>query len=551
MNTFKSGIPKDGLEGLKESWRGDLLSGFMIFLLALPLSLGIGKASLLPNPIFGVITAIIGGMVVSLLSGSRLTIKGPAAGLIPIISGCIGAFGGGEQGWHLALGCIVVASVLQIAFGLLKMGSLADFFPGAAIHGLLASIGVLIIVKQLPVLFGVPGSFLKDPATAPIDAATGLADLSKAKNYDIIGLVKNMPDILSHFDKSLLIIGVLSLVVVFGFSFIKGGFLKKIPAPLVVIIAAIGLGIAFAVQDIQGALVKTGNITDILSDGFINVDFSGISSHTGEFIKWVLFIALVGSIESLLTVKAIDGMDPWKRKSDANKDLTAVGIGNTITGAIGGSPMIAEVVRSSANVGYGARTRWANFFHGVFLLIALLIAVPVIEVIPYSALAALLIFAGYRLANPKEFKHMFHIGIDQFIVFVVTIIVCAADDLLMGVAIGIALELLINVIRGTRITNLFKANADISSNGNNVTVKVTGDAVFSNYLGLKKKIYAVEKGKQLTIDLSDCKVIDNSSMQSLHDFKIQYENEGGKVILSGFHGHVAKGHHETSTRVKK
>jgi len=547
----KQEIPLDGIAGLKQNLMADLTSGFMVFLLALPLSLGIGKASGIPNPIFGVVTAIIGGLIVSLLSGSRLTIKGPAAGLIPIISGCVAAFGGGEQGWHLALGCIVVASLLQIVFGLLKMGNFADFFPGAAIHGMLASIGVMIIIKQLPILFGVNGKFLKDAATAPIDPTTGVADLTKAKGYDIVGLVKHMPDILSNYDKNILIIGLISLAIVFGFSFIKSGFLKKIPAPLVVIVIAISLGISFVIKDTPGALVKTGKITDILSQSFINVSFDGITSNPGVFIKWVIFIALVGSLESLLTVKAIDGLDPWKRKSNANKDLTGVGVGNVLTGMIGGSPMIAEVVRSSANVGFGAKTRWANFFHGLFLLVALLVAVPIIEVIPYSALAALLIFAGYRLASPKEFKHMFHLGLDQFVVFVVTILVCAGDDLLMGVATGIVLELILNIASGAGVGNLFKSRSEINTNGNKVIVKVSGDALFSNYLGLKKKIYAIEKGKLVTVDLSACKVVDHTSLQSLKEFKTQYENDGGSVNLTGYELHSSKGHDETSTRVKK
>jgi len=545
-------IPKDGLEGMKQNLAADLTSGFMVFLLALPLSLGIAKASGIPNPIFGIITAIIGGIVVSLLSGSRLTIKGPAAGLIPIISGCVVAFGGGEAGWHLALGCIVVASVIQILFGLLKMGNFADFFPGAAIHGMLASIGVMIIIKQLPILFGVAGNFLKNPETAKMDPATGLPDPTTMKGYDIIGLVKNMPSILSHYDQHLLIIGVISLVIVFGFSFIKSGFLKKIPAPLIVIVIAIVLGISFMIKDTPGALVKTGKLTDVFSTNFINVDFSGLSSNPGVFIKWVIFIALVGSLESLLTVKAIDGLDPFKRKSNANKDLTAVGIGNTLTGLIGGSPMIAEVVRSSANVGFGAKTRWANFFHGMFLLIALLIAVPIIEVIPYAALAALLIFAGYRLASPKEFKHMLHLGVDQFIIFIVTIIVCAADDLLVGVATGIILELVLNIVSGAKIGNLFKSKAIVEEkNSNQFIVRVTGDALFSNYLGLKKKIVGLPKGKNVVIDLTACQVIDHTTLNSLHELQHDYEVDGGTMVLLNHENHIAKGHAETSTKVLK
>ena len=513
----------------------------MVFLLALPLSLGIAKASGIPNPIFGVVTAIVGGLVVAFFSGSRLTIKGPAAGLIVIVSGSIAAFGGGEQGWHLAMGCAVVASLLQIVFGLLKMGKFSDFFPGAAIHGMLAAIGIIIIIKNLPVLFGVAPGFLKDPETG--------------KGYEMTEMIAKFPSILSNYNPHILIIGLVCLAIVFGFSFVKTGFLKKIPAPLVVLVLAIPLAIYFGLSTDESvqkySLVKVGHITEILSKQFVNVDFSGLTSNTGVFIQYVILYALIGSLESLLTVKAIDDLDPYKRKSNANKDLTAVGIGNTLSGIMGASPMIAEVVRSSANIGYGAKTRWANFFHGVFLLLALLLAVPVIEMIPNTALAALLIFAGYRLASPKEFKHMLHLGTDQFIIFVATVIITVTTDLLMGVGSGILLEIIFNIAGGAKFPNIFKSRASIHANGNNIRVQVTGDALFSNYMGLKKKIFGIEKNKQVVIDLSDCKVIDHTSLKALVDFKRQYENEGGSVSLTGYELHSAKGHDATSTRIKK
>ena len=232
--TSKNEIPLDGLAGLKQNFWADLQSGLMVFLLALPLSLGIAKASGIPNPIFGVVTAIVGGLVVAFFSGSRLTIKGPAAGLIVIVSGSIAAFGGGEQGWHLAMGCAVVASLLQIVFGLLKMGKFSDFFPGAAIHGMLAAIGIIIIIKNLPVLFGVAPGFLKDPETG--------------KGYEMTEMIAKFPSILSNYNPHILIIGLVCLAIVFGFSFVKTGFLKKIPAPLVVLVLAIPLAIYFGLS---------------------------------------------------------------------------------------------------------------------------------------------------------------------------------------------------------------------------------------------------------------------------------------------------------------
>jgi MFS superfamily sulfate permease-like transporter len=544
MNSNQKNVPADGIAGLKQNFMADLQSGFMVFLLALPLSLGIAKASGFPNPIFGVVTAIIGGIVVSVLAGSRLTIKGPAAGLIVIVAGSIEAFGGGEQGWHLALGCIVVAALLQVMFGVLKLGSLADFFPGAAIHGMLAAIGLIIIIKQIPVLLGASPALLKHASEE---------DPTKMVPYETLPLAGQIPNFISAANAHIAIIGLICLAIMFAFAYIKSPIIKKIPGPLVVLIFAIPMGAFFMLgtDETVGkySLVKVGHITEILSKQFINVDFSGITTKAGVFIQYVVLYALIGSLESLLTVKAIDGLDPYHRKSNANKDLTALGIGNTLAGVIGGLPMISEVVRSSANVGFGAKTRWANFFHGLFLLIAVIVAVPVIEMIPNSALAALLIFAGYRLASPKEFKHMLHIGTDQFIIFIVTIFMTLATDLLIGVGSGILLEFLLNLFSGARLSNFFKSRSEVKESGDNLILKVTGDALFSNYLGLKKKIYNLPKGKQLTIDLTDCKVIDHTTLHSLYSFKHDYELEGGKVVINQHTSHKPKGKSDTSTRV--
>ncbi|MBA3662886.1 MAG: SulP family inorganic anion transporter [Bacteroidetes bacterium] len=546
MNTNPKNIPADGIAGLKQNFLADLQAGFMVFLLALPLSLGIAKASGFPNPIFGVVTAIVGGIIVSFFAGSRLTIKGPAAGLIVIVAGSVEAFGGGESGWHLALGCIVTAAIIQIMFGLLKLGNLADFFPGAAIHGMLAAIGLIIIIKQIPILLGVAPALLKHPSEA---------DPTKMVSYETLPLAGQIPNFISAANAHIAIIGLICLAIMFIFMLVKHPVVKKIPGPLVVLLVAIPLAIFFhlGTDEVLGkySLVKVGHITDILSKQFINVDFSGMGSHTGVFIQYVILYALIGSLESLLTVKAIDGLDPYHRKSNANKDLTGLGIGNALSGIIGGLPMISEVVRSSANVGFGAKTRWANFFHGLFLLVALLVAVPVIEMIPNAALAALLIFAGYRLASPKEFKNMLHVGVDQFVIFIITIFMTLATDLLIGVGSGIALELLLNLFSGAKISNFFKSRSEVITSGEEVTVKVTGDALFSNYLGLKKVIYALPKAKKVTIDLTGCHVIDHTTLHSLHGFQHDYEMEGGKVVLKEHASHTPKGKAPTSTRTLK
>jgi MFS superfamily sulfate permease-like transporter len=534
-SNIKRFIPADGLSGLKQNFTKDALSGFFVFLLALPLSLGIAKASDFPA-IFGLVTAIIGGVVVSFFSGSLLTIKGPAAGLIVICSGAVAAFGGGEMGWHLTLGAIVVAGLIQILFGVFKLGKLADFFPGAVIHGMLAAIGIIIMSKQIHVLLGI------DPA--------------HLKGKDPLELLAMIPESILHENTHLMEIGMACLMLMVVLSFIKHQKIKKIPAPLIVLAVAVPLGLALHIKT-EGtisnyALVKIGSIFDSFKDGIVHANFSGITSHLGTFIQYVILFALIGSLESLLTAKAIDNVDPYKRKSNFNKDLIAVGIGNTISGLLGGLPMISEVARSSANATNGARTRWANFFHGLFLLLAVLFAVPLIEMIPNAALAAMLIFVGFKLAHPKEFKHMWHVGKEQFIVFTATVIITLSTDLLVGVGSGIMLELMINIINKTPIKDLFKSNVELKAvNESETILKVNSALVFSNILGFKKVFESIPSGKNVSVDMSQSKIVDHTSIVTINGLVEDYKEEGGKVKVLGFENHKQLGHSATSTRIHK
>ena len=544
--TKKRYIPADGLAGLKENFSKDALSGFLVFLLALPLSLGIAKASDFPA-IFGLVTAIIGGVVVSFFAGSRLTIKGPAAGLIAICGGAIAAFGGGDTGWHLALGAIVVAGIIQILFGVLKLGKLADFFPGAAIHGMLAAIGIIIMSKQIHSILGIDPKLLK--GKEPLE------------------LLAMIPESIMHENAHIAEIGIACLLILIGMSFVKHQKLKKIPAPLVVLIVAIPLGFVLHIKT-EGAianfsLVKIGSIFesftngaamkgDFISRGILNADFAALSTHTGEFIMYVILFSLIGSLESLLTAKAIDNLDPFKRKSDFNKDLIAVGIGNSLAGILGGLPMISEVARSSANVSNGAKTRWANFFHGLFLLLAVLVAVPVIEMIPNAALAAMLTFVGFKLAHPKEFIHMFHIGKEQFVIFTATVVVTLATDLLVGVGTGIVLELIINLVNGASVKNLFKSDVSISKQeDDNYTVHVNSGLMFSNILGFKKVFAELPQGKHVVVDVSKAEIVDHTSILTLNGLVEDYKDNFGTIKVEGFNNHKQLGHAPTSTRILK
>lgn len=517
-------IPKDGFEGFKQNWRSDALSGFMVFLLALPLSLGIAKASEFP-PAMGVLTAMIGGLFVSFFAGSRLTIKGPAAGLITICAGAVTELGGGTQGWHLALGVIVVASILQIGFGLLKFGSLSDFFPHSAVHGMLAAIGLIIFSKQIHVLLGI------DPATL--------------KGLQPIELFKMIPHSVMNEDPRVTLVGIISLVIIFGMPLLKGKIFKKLPAPMVVLLITIPMALIMDFKHTEPAfdLVKIGDFWGTI--GF-NADFSAIGSFV--FWKYVFMFLFVNSLESVLTVKAIDGLDPWKRISNPNKDLVAVGAGNTISSLLGGLPMISEVARSSANISLGGKTRWANFFHGFFLLVAMLLFIPVIEMIPNTALAALLIAVGYRLASPNEFFKTYKIGSDQLVIFITTIIVTISTDLLVGVGAGILMKFLFHIINGAPIRSLFKARYEAYDGVGIYNIKIKDAAIFSNLIGYKKVFSKIKPGKKVTFNFSDARIVDHSFMEALHHFEDEYQHAGGSVAVMGLDDFKAVSNHPMATR---
>ncbi len=528
MSTKQISLPKDGFAGLKENLQSDAVAGFLVFLLALPLSLGIAKASGFPAAM-GVLTAMVGGLVVSIFQGGRLTIKGPAAGLITVCAGAVtdlGALGiEGAEPFRLACGVIVVMSVIQMLFGFLKFGSLSDFFPHSAVHGMLAAIGILIFAKQFPILLGV--------------------DPTMTKGLSPIQLYLHIPEFIGNATPFLATVGLLSLVILFGLPALNIGFLKKIPAPMIVLVITIPFAAYFDFKNSQPAfaLVKIGNFWESVK---FNADFSAIGSFV--FWKYVFMFLFVNSLESLLTVKAIDGLDPFKRKSDYNKDLKALALGNGVSGLLGGLPMISEVARSSANVGFGAKTRWANFFHGAFLLIAMLLMIPIIEMIPNAALAAMLIFVAYRLASPKEFIGTYKVGTEQLVIFITTIVVTVAEDLLLGIAAGILVKFIFHLANGAPLRSLFKARYELKESSTGFEIKVLDAAIFSNLLGYKKLLEGLAKAKHLTIDFSQAKFVDHTFMEFLERFEEEYHEAGGHVKITGFEKFKKLSAHPLSAR---
>ncbi|WP_266367013.1 SulP family inorganic anion transporter [Tellurirhabdus rosea] len=529
----KPSAPATGLAGLKQNWPTELLSGFLVSLIALPLCLGIAGASNFP-PIMGVLTAIVGGVVVAFFAGSEPTIKGPAAGLIVIVAGAVDELGRGNMdlGWKLTLGVIVVAGVLQIGLGLLKVAKLADFFPLAAVHGMLAAIGLIIMSKQLHLAVGI----------AP----------SELKGKEPLELMEMVPHSLLHMEWHVALIGFVSLVILFGMPTIKNKTVKKIPPALVVLVVSILMGLGLHLTEIH----DYDKIKPLVNPGEfrlnLNAVFDGVSGDLLPiFLKYLAMFTLIGSLESLLTGKAIDLLDPEKRKSNLSKDLTAVGIGNVVSGLLGGLPMISEVARSSANLTNGGRTRWANFFHGLFLLLFVVLLVPVIKLVPVAALAAMLISVGYRLANPKEFRHMYHIGKEQLIVFVATILVTLATDLLIGIAAGILVKLLIELALGLPAKYMFRPDMQLENKGDQYRLTVRGAAVFTNYLAIKKQLDAIPVGKKVTVDLEHARYVDHTVMDNLHNYEMDYKRSGGEFGVINIKKHRPLSAHPLAARRKK
>lgn len=507
-------IPATGINGLKKYWKDDLLSGFMVSLIALPLCLGIALASGVP-PMAGLLAAIVGGIFMSRVTGSYVTISGPAAGLIVVTLGAVEALGGGDvlAGYQYALAAIVVAGVIQFVFGLLKVGKLGDFFPSAAVHGMLAAIGVIIMVKQLFVALGTS---------------------VEGGGHGLFGAMAQIPNAILNMNPEIALIAMTSLFILVLHPQVKNKFVKMIPAPMWVLVFAIPFSHIFDLfhehtYTLVGKTYELGpkylvQLPENVMDGIVFPDF-GLTATSAFWIA-VLSICLVSSIESLLSAAAVDTLDPYQRKSNLNRDLSAMGGGSALSGLIGGLPMISEIVRSSANITNGAKTQWANFFHGMFLLVFLLFGKPIIEQIPLAALAAMLIHVGFRLASPLEFKHVWEIGKSQLAIFVITLITVLATDLIIGIAVGILTKLIIHVMYGAPIKHLFRTKFNYDEKGETGTIHLESSAIFSNYLSVKAEIEKHADKEKVVLDFENVNLLDHSFREHLNELKTLWDKNG-------------------------
>lgn len=527
-------IPRGRASGFISYFRHDFVSGLLVFLIALPLCLGISLACGYP-PIAGIFTAIIGSILTTFISNSELTIKGPAAGLIVIAIGCIEDFGGDGMtgGWtdadmtayRAALAVGVAAAVIQILFGLFRGGILGEFFPISAVHGMLAAIGVIIIIKQFPVALGV--------------AAGG----------EPLEMLKEFPKYISEANPAIAAIGLMSLLIMFAWPFVgrKLGPLKVIPGPMVVLLVAVPMGWGFDLLHehsyiLQGHryqlgeqyLVKMPDRVFGMFDDITHPEFSALAQPKAW--KWVMMFFIIGSLESLLSAKAVDLLDPWKRKTNMDRDVIAVGVGNLCAASVGGLPMISEIVRSKANIDNGARTRFADMWHGVFLLACVALIPTLLHEIPLAALAAMLVYTGYRLAHPTEFIHVYRIGKEQLAIFVTTLVVVLASDLLIGVAAGIVLKMVIHVANGVPLRSLFKPYIEVQEiDAKTSLILARESAVFSNWIPFRRQIEEIGlvQKRNLIVDVSDTKLVDHSVMEKLEEMERDFEQEGLTFAVRG------------------
>jgi MFS superfamily sulfate permease-like transporter len=511
VKTFISDIPKN------------LFSGFVVSLIALPLGLGLALASGAP-PISGIIAAIVGGTVVAILGGSNVTITGPGNGLVVVILAAITTLGNGNmhQGFLFTLAAIVISGVIMIILGFLRLGSLGDFFPASAIQGMLAAIGIGIFAKQIHVMFG------------NLNAKGSIIDLLLQVPQGIIDLIKT--DNSSVFYAGL--VGVISLLIMVFYSKIRNRFFQLIPAPMWIVVLSVGLYYYFDVFSTADYPIDKRlliNLPDDILSNFAFPDFSKI--YQFDFINAVISITLIASIESLLSIKAVDKLDPLKRRSNVNKDIRALGLATVISGFLGGLNVVTVIARSSVNVNNKGSNRSANLFHAGFLIVFILLFASELRKIPLPALAAILVYTGYKLASPENIKKVFNIGKEQLIIFLITLFTTIATSLITGIIVGILITFIIHIIINKNILlfikNALKPNVLMFKEEDTYYVSVKNFSSFLNYTKLKSKLDQIPENEEAIIDFSLCDFVDHSVMENMSNYAETFKRKGGDFEVIG------------------
>lgn len=497
----------------KRDLKYDFPASIVVFLVALPLCLGIALAS--GAPLFaGLLTGIIGGIVVASFSGSQLSVSGPAAGLTVIVLGAIEQLGAFET----FLLAVLLAGIIQVVLGIIRAGMIGNYFPSSVILGMLAAIGIIIILKQLPHAVGYDSSFFGEESFIQLNSENTFSALQKAFGAINYGATT---------------ICALSLaILIFWPKFKK---LSIVPAPLVVVILGVLLSLSFAGTSLELAenhlvVIPVVNSFNEFLGLFTFPDFTQIVNKEVWIVA--ITIAIIASLETLLSLEAVDKIDPFKRVSPTNRELFAQGIGNMSSGLLGGLPLTAVIVRSSANVNSGGRTRQSAILHGIWLLLAVITIPSIINLIPLSCLAAILLHTGYKLAKPSSFKQMWHKGLDQFVPFVVTILAVVFTDLLTGVGVGLLVAMF--YILRDNLSNAFEYDVEENEDGAKITFTLAEEVTFLNKAAIQKALYGLPRRiNEIIVDGSQSRFIDKDVIEVIKDFEQNAVSKGKTIELVG------------------
>jgi MFS superfamily sulfate permease-like transporter len=503
--------------------KNDIPASIVVFFVALPLCLGIALASDAP-PLSGLISGIIGGVVVGFISKSKIGVSGPAAGLAAIVASAIATLGSFE----LFLSAVVLAGVIQILFGVLRMGVIGYYFPNSVIKGMLTGIGIIIILKQIPHFFGYD---------TEAEGADSFIEKSGENTFSAIA------HIIDNITLGSLIIAALGLIIILFWDNIlskKHSFFKTIQGSLIAVVVGTILQIIFSSTSdfsIDGMHLVQVPVPDSISEfgNFLSFpDFSQI--FTIELFTIAFTLALVASLETLLSVEATDKLDPEKNITPTNRELFAQGFGNMASGLIGGLPITQVIVRSSANVQSNAKTKMSAILHGLFLLISVLAIPTVLNHIPKSVLASILIVVGFKLAKPSLFKKMFSLGWTQFLPFIVTVVVIVFTNLLYGIFTGLAIGFAVVLIKNYQNSIFLHKKEDEKTNL--IQMTFAEEISFLNKAAIQKELFSLPENSKLELDIRKTTYLDYDIVEILEDFIIQAKNKNINIYLKSERGDI-------------
>lgn len=500
-------------------FKSDFASGLVVFLVALPLCLGIAMAS--GAPLFsGIITGIVGGIVVGFLSQSQISVSGPAAGLTAIILTAISTLGNFE----IFLTAVFIAGLIQLSLGLLKAGSISNYFPTNVIEGMLAGIGVIIIMKQLPHAFGYDADFEGDQSFVETNGNNSLSAFI---------------DVLSHLQLGAIVITSISIIILLAWDKIPAlKQLKLVPGALVAVVVGIVLNELFTFLGSSLAIGKEHLVSLPVPQSIDEFKSIIVTPNLAGFVNpqvWIvgITIAVVASIETLLCIEAADRMDVHKRYTNTNVELRAQGIGNMICAMIGGLPLTSVVVRTSANNEAGAKSKLSAIIHGVLLLVCAVTIPFILNKIPLATLAAVLILVGYKLAKPATFKHFWSYGKYQFLPFIATFLGVVFMDLLKGVVLGIVI-CIVFILRGN-LKRAYSFRKKEYSDGDIIHIDLAQEVSFLNKAAIKLTLANIPQNSKVVIDAKDTVYIAHDILDLIHEFKTTRAIDQNIIVeLNGF-----------------